>query len=67
MQGQNQDRPNPLPAGVTDAYLRHAVLRVRRWVRNRHKPGRMRSVPRHIHEKTQVVRRFIEAQQGTPV
>lgn len=60
--------PQPaLPEGITDLYLRHAVLRVRRWTRNRRRGNKMRSVPRHIHEKAQVMRRFMEAQQGTPV
>lgn len=68
MQAQNTDPKAPqLPEGITDLYLRHAVLRVRRWVRNRRNGHKMRSVPRHIHEKAQVVRHFMEGQQGTPV
>ena len=68
MDTQKADPKAPqLPEGITPEYLRHAVLRVRRWVRNRRSGGKMRSVPRHIHEKAQVVRQFMEGRQGTPV
>lgn len=64
---QSDPKAPQLPEGITDLYLRHAVLRVRRWVRNRRKGNKMRSVPRHIHEKAQVVRHFMEGQQGSAV
>lgn len=54
-----------LPEGITPLYLRHAVLRVQRWARRaKANPAANRSVPRHIHEKSAIVRDFLKGQQA---
>jgi hypothetical protein len=66
MQATRANETPQLPEGITNLHLRHAILRVQRWARNRRNGGKV-GVPRHIHEKAQIVKRFIENQQGTPV
>lgn len=49
-----------LPEGYTHLYLRSSVLRVQRWRRNMANKGE--GVPRHIHERAQFVKQFMEGE-----